>query len=180
MTVGTDPTVEREFREFVAARHAALLRTAYLLVGNWATAEDLLQTALARTYLAWGRIEHFGAVEAYARRVLVNTSTSWWRRRWHGERATAVLPEQQWYDGTDAHLERHALWQHVTALPRRQRAILVLRFYEDLTEATTAETLGITVGTVKSQTARALATLRSRMGAGYPDGQHNLVGGQQA
>ncbi len=178
--MGTNPAAEQQFREFVTARHAALLRTAYLLVGNWASAEDLLQTALAKTYLAWDRIEHNHAVEAYTRRVLVNTATSWWRRRWHGERATAVLPDQQWFDGTDAHLERHVLWQHVTALPRRQRAILVLRFYEDLTEAATAETLGITVGTVKSQTARALATLRVRMGSGYPDDQHDLVRGRHA
>ena len=80
--------------EFVAARSAALLRTAYLLVGDWAHAEDLLQTALTKTYLAWRRLGEIEAVEAYARRVLVNTATSWWRRRWHGERPTEVLPER--------------------------------------------------------------------------------------
>jgi len=85
---------ETEFREFVAARSPALLRSAYLLVGgDWALAEDLLQAALIKTYLAWGRIRDPGARERYVRTTLATTATSWWRRRWHGERATAVLPE---------------------------------------------------------------------------------------
>jgi RNA polymerase sigma-70 factor (ECF subfamily) len=157
------PTVEDEFREFVAARSAALLRTAYLLAGDWATAEDLLQTALTKTYLAWKRLGEIEAVEPYARRVLINTATSWWRRRWHGERATGALPERAVPDGHDARLERDALWQHVRALPARQRAVLVLRFYEDLSEAQTAQLLGVSVGTVKSQCSRALGSLRRRL-----------------
>jgi RNA polymerase sigma-70 factor (sigma-E family) len=157
--------LEEEFREFVAARSAALLRTAYLLAGDWATAEDLLQTALTKTYLAWKRLGEIEAVEPYARRVLVNTATSWWRRRWHGERPTEVLPERPAPDRLDEHLERDALWQHVKALPARQRAVLVLRFYEDLSEAQTAALLGISVGTVKSQTSRALGSLRQRLSA---------------
>ena len=146
---------------------AALLRTAYLLAGDWATAEDLLQTALTKTYLAWRRLGEIEAVEPYARRVLVNTSTSWWRRRWHGERPTEVLPEPAGA-GPDraSSLERDALWRHVRALPARQRAVLVLRFYEDLSEAETARLLGVSVGTVKSQASRALATLRRRLGRG--------------
>lgn len=158
------PTVEEEFREFVAARSAVLLRTAYLLAGDWATAEDLLQTALTKTYLAWKRLGEIEAVEPYARRVLVNTATSWWRRRWHGERPTEVLPEQAAPDGHDERLERDVLWRHVLALPARQRAVLVLRFYEDLSEAQTAALLGVSVGTVKSQCSRALASLRNRLG----------------
>lgn len=157
--------MEEEFREFVAARSAALLRTAYLLAGDWATAEDLLQTALTKTYLAWKRLGEIEAVEPYARRVLVNTATSWWRRRWHGERPTEILPERAAPDQIDEQLERDALWRHVKALPARQRAVLVLRFYEDLTEAQTAALLDISTGTVKSQTARALNTLRQRLGA---------------
>jgi RNA polymerase sigma-70 factor (sigma-E family) len=157
--------VEEEFREFVAARSGALLRTAYLLAGDWATAEDLLQTALTKTYLAWKRLGTIEAVEPYTRRVLVNTATSWWRRRWHGERPTEVLPEQAGPDRYEETLERDALWRHVRALPVRQRAVLVLRFYEDLSEAQTAELLDIAPGTVKSQTSRALATLRARLGA---------------
>ncbi|MFK3984653.1 SigE family RNA polymerase sigma factor [Micromonospora sp. NPDC050397] len=156
--------LEEEFREFVAARSAALLRTAYLLAGDWATAEDLLQTALTKTYLAWKRLGEIEAVEPYARRVLVNTATSWWRRRWHGERPTEVLPERPAPDQIEEQLERDALWRHVRTLPARQRAVLVLRFYEDLTESQTAAMLNISPGTVKSQTFRALNTLRRRLG----------------
>jgi RNA polymerase sigma-70 factor (ECF subfamily) len=157
--------MEDEFHEFVTARSAALLRTAYLLAGDWATAEDLLQTALTKTYLAWKRLGHIEAVEPYARRVLVNTATSWWRRRWHGERPTEVLPERAAPDRLDEQLDRDALWKHVKSLPVRQRAVLVLRFYEDMSEAQTAALLNISPGTVKSQTFRALGTLRQRLAA---------------
>jgi RNA polymerase sigma-70 factor (ECF subfamily) len=157
--------IEEEFREFVAARSAALLRTAYLLAGDWATAEDLLQTALTKTFLAWQRLGHIESVEPYARRVLVNTATSWWRRRWHGERPTEVLPERSAPDQFEEQVERDRLWRHLRALPARQRAVLVLRFYEDLSEAETAALLNISPGTVKSQTFRALRTLRQRLGA---------------
>ncbi|MET8832639.1 SigE family RNA polymerase sigma factor [Micromonospora sp. NPDC004540] len=159
-----DP-LEEEFRDFVAARSAALLRTAYLLAGDWATAEDLLQTALTKTYLAWKRLGGIDAIEPYARRVLVNTSTSWWRRRWHGERPTEVLPERAGVDEIEQQLDRDALWRHLQALPARQRAVLVLRFYEDMSEAQTAALLEISPGTVKSQTSRALNTLRRRLGS---------------
>jgi RNA polymerase sigma-70 factor (sigma-E family) len=157
--------MEDEFREFVTARSAALLRTAYLLAGDWATAEDLLQTALTKTYLAWKRLGQIEAVEPYARRVLVNTATSWWRRRWHGERPTEFLPERAAPDNLEEQLERDVLWKHVKALPTRQRAVLVLRFYEDMSEAQTAAMLQISPGTVKSQTSRALGTLRQRLAA---------------
>ncbi|MFE9652735.1 SigE family RNA polymerase sigma factor [Micromonospora sp. NPDC006431] len=159
-----DP-LEEEFREFVAARSGALLRTAYLLTGDWATAEDLLQTALTKTYLAWKRLGGIEAIEPYARRVMVNTSTSWWRRRWHGERPTEVLPERAGVDEIEQQLDRDALWRHLQALPARQRAVLVLRFYEDMSEAQTAALLEISPGTVKSQTSRALNTLRRRLGS---------------
>ena len=157
--------IDREFREFVTARSPALLRTAFLLGGDWATAEDLLQVALTKTYLAWLRLGTIDAVEPYARRVLVNTATSWWRRRWHGERPTEVLPDMAAPDGLDERLERDRLWRHVITLPARQRAVLVLRFYEDQSEAETARLLGVSVGTVKSQCARALASLRARLAA---------------
>ncbi|GIJ32396.1 SigE family RNA polymerase sigma factor [Micromonospora sediminimaris] len=157
--------LEEEFRDFVAARSGALLRTAYLLTGDWGTAEDLLQTALTKTYLAWKRLGGIEAIEPYARRVMVNTSTSWWRRRWHGERPTEVLPEQAATDEIERQLDRDVLWRHLRALPARQRAVLVLRFYEDMSEAQTAAMLEISPGTVKSQTSRALATLRRRIGA---------------
>lgn len=157
--------MEAEFRDFVEARSSALLRTAYLLAGDWATAEDLLQTALTKTYLAWKRLGEIEAVEPYTRRVLVNTATSWWRRRWHGERPTEFLPERTAPDRLDQQLDHDLLWKHVKALPARQRAVLVLRFYEDMSEAQTAAMLNISPGTVKSQTSRALGTLRQRLAA---------------
>ena len=110
-------SIEADFRQFVAARSASLQRTAYLLVGDWAHAEDVLQTALTKTYLAWKRLGEIEAVEAYARRVLVTTATSWWRRRWHGERPTEIMPERAAPDRLDEQLERQAMWRHVQALP---------------------------------------------------------------
>ena len=153
-----------EFREFVAARSTALLRTAYLLSGgDWALAEDLLQATLTKTYLAWGRIRDREALDSYVRRTLATTATSWWRRRWHAERPAAVLPETALSDPGSEFDERDALWRLVLALPVRQRAVLVLRFYEDLSEAEIADALGLSPGTVKSHASRALATLRAEL-----------------
>lgn len=155
------------YAEFVRARGAALQRTSFLLTGDWALAEDLLQTALAKTYLRWDRVVLHDP-EAYVRRVLVTTYSSWWRRRWRGELPHGELPdgagEDRWAD-VDA---RTALADALARLPRRMRAVVVLRFHEDLTEAATAEALGVSVGTVKSQTAKALAKLRADTGlTGY-------------
>jgi RNA polymerase sigma-70 factor (sigma-E family) len=146
---------EASFDEFVAARSRALLRTAYLLTRDHALAEDLLQTALTKAWFAWGRID--GNAEPYVRRILVNTYASWWRRKWHGEHPTDELPERS-VDGAAG--EPTDLWAAMARLPRRQRAVVVLRYFEDLTEAQTAEVLGCSVGTVKSQTSKALAKLR--------------------
>ena len=166
-----DQQAREEFRSYVAARSPALLRTAYLLSGNRADAEDLLQTALAKTYLAWDRIADRGAVDGYVRRVLVNTQTSWWRRRKVDEYATGTLPERPGRDAT-ADLDLHdALWTALSTLPKRQRAMVVLRYYEDLSEAETAQVMGVSVGTVKSTTSRALAKLRetSSLSTGVAD-----------
>ena len=138
---------EEDFRDFVETRSGALLRTAYLLAGDWATAEDLLQIALTKTYLAWKRLGHIEAVEPYTRRVLVNTSTSWWRRRWHGERPTEVLPESAAADRVERAWNATPCGATSGGLPNRQRAVLVLRFYEDQSEAETARLLGVSVGT---------------------------------
>jgi RNA polymerase sigma-70 factor, ECF subfamily len=162
--VGQDPTVEREFRGFVAERSVALQRTAYLLTGDWALAEDLVQTALLKTYLAWRQTGGIDSVEAYARKVMVNTATTWWRRRWRGERPTAQPVQGIRPDDTDQWLERDAVWQLILTLPAGQRAILVLRYYEDLTEADTARLLGVSIGTVKRQAWRAIGALRQRLG----------------
>ena len=144
------------FDAFVTGRSPALLRTAYLLVRDRALAEDLLQTALVKAWFAWDRLE--GDPEPYVRRVLVTTQTSWWRRRWRGEVPTAELPDSS--PGTGDREAAQDLWLAVGHLPPRQRAVIVLRFFEDLTEADTAALLGCSVGTVKSQCSKALAALR--------------------
>jgi RNA polymerase sigma-70 factor (sigma-E family) len=147
------------FDGFVEARSTRLLRTAFLLTRDWGLAEDLLQTVLTKAWFAWSRIET--DPEAYVRRALVTTYTSWWRRKWRGETPSDVLPENPAPDALSAVDDRDVVWAALGRLAPRQRAVLVLRFYEDLTEAQTAEVLGCTVGTVKSQTSRALERLRS-------------------
>ncbi|MDH2412669.1 SigE family RNA polymerase sigma factor [Nocardioides sp. CER19] len=147
-----------EFDAFVAARSSTLLRTAYLLTRDHALAEDLLQTALTKAWFAWSRIET--APEAYVRKVLVNTYATWWRRRWNGERASSDLPDPGIASSADASDASHDLWQAMERLPRRQRAVVVLRYFEDLSESETAAVLGCAVGTVKSQASKALAKLR--------------------
>jgi RNA polymerase sigma-70 factor (sigma-E family) len=146
------------FEEFVAVASPRLLRTAFLLTRDAGHAEDLLQTALARAWRAWHRVN--GDPEPYVRRIIVNTHATWWRRRWRGEEPTGELPELPGESPQDAVGEREWLWQALGRLPRRQRTVLVLRFYEDLTEAQVAALLGCSVGTVKSQASKALAKLR--------------------
>ncbi len=150
-----DPQPGVTFDEFVAARSRALLRTAYLLTHDHALAEDLLQTALAKAWFAWRRID--GNPDPYVRRILVNTYASWWRRKWNGEHPTDELPDRP---SDETGTEPTDLWQAMERLPRRQRAVVVLRYFEDLTEAQTADLLGCSVGTVKSQCSKALAKLR--------------------
>jgi RNA polymerase sigma-70 factor (sigma-E family) len=160
-----DEQGREDFRAYVTGRSPALLRTAYLLTGNRADAEDLLQTALAKTYLAWDRIREREALDGYVRRVMVNTQTSWWRRRKVDEYATDELPERGSDRDVAGDLVLHdALWTALSSLPRRQRAMVVLRYYEDLSEAETAAVLGVSVGTVKSTTSRALMKLRDSSG----------------
>ena len=148
-----------DFDEFVAARSSRLLRTAYLLTRDHALAEDLLQTALTKAWFSWSRIE--SDPEPYVRKILVNTFASWWRRKWRGEHAYAEPPEPDpGPGGHDVADQRQDLWTAMGRLPRRQRAVVVLRYVEDLTETETARLLGVSVGTVKSQTSKALAKLR--------------------
>jgi RNA polymerase sigma-70 factor (sigma-E family) len=145
-----------DFEEFVVVCSGRLLRTAYLLTRDHALAEDLLQTALTKAWFAWPRLDD--QPEPYVRTIIVNTYATWWRRRWRGERPTGELPES---GAAEAGLDsRHDLWVALGRLPRRQRAVVVLRFFEDLSESDTAEALGCAVGTVKSQTSKALAKLR--------------------
>jgi RNA polymerase sigma-70 factor (sigma-E family) len=152
-------TERPEFDSFVAQRSPRLLRVAFLLTRDWAGAEDLLQTALAKAWFAWSRID--GDPEAYIRRIIATTFTSWRRRRWQGE-IPQDPPDREWTaDSSQRHADRDVLWRALGRLSARQRAVVVLRYFEDLTESQTAETLGVSVGTVKTRTSRALARLRS-------------------
>ena len=160
---------EDEFRDFAVARSRSLRRTAYLLTGDHQYAEDLLQTTLTKVYLAWDRIRDPKSVEAYARRTLVTTYTSWWRRRSWQERPTDEVVERFEPDSAEQLVDRADLWRLLHSLPRQQRAVVVLRFYEDLSVTATAETLGIGIGTVKSHTNRALNALRVQLSDRWQD-----------
>jgi RNA polymerase sigma-70 factor (sigma-E family) len=159
---GRTRTRDEEFSAYMAARQPSLMRTAYLLTGDRHQAEDLVQTSLAKLYLAWDRVHDRESIDGYVRRILVNENNSLWRRAWkRREVATDRLPEAATRDTYDEG-RSSALWDIVQTLPRKARAVVVLRYYEELTEAETADLLGISIGTVKSQTSRALAALRER------------------
>jgi RNA polymerase sigma-70 factor (sigma-E family) len=152
-----DATAEREFRDFVAVRSAALLRTAYLLTGQREAAEDLLQTSLAKAANRWSRLEQ---PEAYVRKVMYHQQVNRWRlRSWSREQSTDAVPEVAGPQD-DAEL-RLSLAAALHRLAARQRAVLVLRYLDDLPEKEVADLLGISVGTVRSTTHRALARLRA-------------------
>lgn len=149
---------EEQFHAFVTARTPALARTAYLLTGDHHRAEDLLQTALLQAARHWHRIE--GHPEAYVRRILYHQNISWWRRRRFAERSLEPYDDRPTAPGHDPAL-RLTLADALGRLTVKQRTVLVLRFYEDLTEVQTAAALGISAGTVKSTTRQALARLRT-------------------
>ncbi|MEP6816690.1 MAG: SigE family RNA polymerase sigma factor [Marmoricola sp.] len=156
-------TRDTDFAEWMAARQPALLRTAYLITGDAHAAEDLVQTALAKVYLAWDRIDDHGRIDGYVRKVMVNEHTSLWRRAWKRREVVSEQLPDPGHDDTRDDGTHDALWRYVATLPRKQRAVLVLRYYEQLTEAETAQALDISVGTVKSQCSRALARLRDHL-----------------
>ncbi|MFI6292225.1 SigE family RNA polymerase sigma factor [Nonomuraea sp. NPDC050790] len=148
-----------DFERYVAERSPRLLRTAYLLCRDWATAEDLVQSALAKAWTAWRRVG--GNPDPYVYRILTNTHASWWRRRWRGEVPTGELPDAPLTADPETQLgTREALRTALTALPARQRAVIVLRYFEDLPDAAIGEILGCSAATVRSQASRALAKLR--------------------
>jgi RNA polymerase sigma-70 factor (sigma-E family) len=154
---------DADFTAYLEARQPRLLRIAYLLTGDPHQAEDLLQTSLAKLYLAWDSVRDRDHVDAYVRRIMVNENNSLWRRPWRRrEVPTDDVPDRApVHDRPDEGVGA-AVWDVVQTLPRRARAVVVLRYYEQLSEAETAEVLGISLGTVKSQCHRALATLRER------------------
>lgn len=160
------PTDESAFEAFVAARSGELFRTAVLLTRDRGHAEDLLQTALVKAYRRWGRIT--GDPYPYVRRVLVTTAAGWWRLRSTQEIVSLPAHDPAAPDAADAFAERERMTEAIATLPPRMRAVLVLRYTEDLSEASTAELLGCSVHTVRSQTVRGLARLRAVLGDTAP------------
>ncbi|MBU7598162.1 SigE family RNA polymerase sigma factor [Streptomyces sp. P38-E01] len=153
-----------DFEEYVRTRQAALLRSARRLVSDPLDAQDLLQTALARTCDKWDRIADKSLADAYLRRVMINTRTEWWRSRRLEEVPTDVLPEVIGVeDGIEQCADRELLLELLWALPPKQRSVVVLRHWEQLSTEETASALGMSVGTVKSTLHRALARLRSEL-----------------
>jgi RNA polymerase sigma-70 factor (sigma-E family) len=156
------------FDAFVVAHGGSLARSAFLLTGDRQLAEDLVQTALAKVSLRWDRVAAKGHPGPYVRATIVRTAIGWRRRRWTGEVPVGVLPEQLDGDGTGAVDARDRLRRALLVLPARQRAAVVLRFYEDRSETDVAALMGCSAGTVKSQTAKGLARLRVALSE--PDG----------
>ena len=161
--VETEVSQSSDFASWVAAREGALQRLALLLTGCPHQAQDLAQTTLAKLYLAWDRLDDRHPLDAYARRILVNEHRSTWRRGWRQREVSSESPPDI---GVPAHEHDDSVatvWAIVKALPPRQRAVIVLRYYEQLAEPETAAVLGISVGTVKSQANRAIASLRTAL-----------------
>lgn len=149
-----------DFEQYVAVRRTSLRRTAYLLCGDWDRAEDVVQDALARLYVHWRRASRAGSVDAYARRTVVNAFLAEGRRPWRRERSTDAVPDTAYADPTTAADSRDVLLRALAQLGPSQRAIVVLRYWEDLSVEETASVLGTSTGNVKSQAARGLAHLR--------------------
>jgi len=158
-------SIDEDFAEFAGARWASLYRLAYLLAASPTGAEDLLQTALEKAYVNWSRISRMQYPEAYVRRMLANTLVSSRRRAWVGEQPWGDAPESVAESAEVPVLDRSLIWPLVCALPDRQRAVIVLRYYEDMSEAQIADALGCAPGTVKSQSAAAIGALRRALEA---------------
>jgi len=154
-----DAATAEVFDAFVRARHAALLRYGLVLTGDPHSAADLVQDALERTGLAWAGVQQRGDPEGYVRRVMANRNISQWRRR-RRERLVDEPPDRGYHDRP----ADDVMWDVLATLPRRQRTVLVLRYYEDLSEAEIARVLGIAPGTVKSQASKGIAALRAVIG----------------
>ncbi|MEU5109343.1 SigE family RNA polymerase sigma factor [Streptomyces sp. NPDC021354] len=152
-----------DFEEYVRNRQDALLRSARRLVPDPIEAQDLLQTALVRTYGRWDGIADKSLADAYLRRVMINTRTEWWRARKLDEVPTEQLPDARVEDGTEQHADRALLMDILGVLAPKQRSVVVLRHWEQMTTEETAEALGMSTGTVKSTLHRALARLRQEL-----------------
>jgi RNA polymerase sigma-70 factor (sigma-E family) len=155
------------FTHFVQARADYHRRLATLLAGDWHAGEDLLQASLVKLYQAWSRVD-IATADAYLHRIMANTHRSWWRARWRHELPAAELPEVAGADFAAQHAGGAAVRAALAALPRQQRAVLVLRYWADLPEAEVADILGCTAGSVKTHAHRGIRALRQRLG--QPDG----------
>jgi RNA polymerase sigma-70 factor (sigma-E family) len=156
---------EVEFAELVSAVSPRLIRTAYAICGDQGTAEDAVQAALISAYRSWKRVRAANSPEAYLRKMVVNQLLSWRRlKSWRMTTSMGIGAEPQQVSHESRIVEHELMWAAVARLPARQRAVIVLRYYEGLTEAEIAETLGIRPGTVKSQSSAAIARLRTVLG----------------
>jgi RNA polymerase sigma-70 factor (sigma-E family) len=155
---------EAAFREFVTTRSAALLRTAYLLTGDRGLAEDAVQSMLGRVFLRWNKVRDREAIDAYCRVALVREVSSWHRRRQVRHVLTAEVPESLHPTTGEQSDPDDDLRRALTALPPRQRAVLVLRYFDDMSEAEVAAALGVSRGSIKQHTSRALSALRTALG----------------
>ncbi|MBQ1076168.1 SigE family RNA polymerase sigma factor [Micromonospora sp. C31] len=151
------------YREYVGARLEPLRRTAYLLCGDWHTADDLVSTALVRLLRHWRRVSRMDSPDAYVRRILLRVWLDERRRPWRREAAWAEVPDATVGCATDGVADRLTILALLAELPPRRRAVLVLRYFCDLSVEETARELGCATGTVKSQSARAIEALRSRL-----------------
>ena len=164
VAAGPGARSEQDFRAFVELRCTALVRFGYLLTGDWGAAEDLTQVALERTWRRWRHVRG-DRPEYYVKAAMVNQMRSRWRLRRPDPASVAEVAERQADEGHgDRHALRDALWTELLRLPPRMRAVVVLRVWEDLSEAQTARVLGLSTGSVKSQMSRAMARLREQPG----------------
>ena len=177
---GEADDLDERFAAFVRGHGERHLRLAVLLTGDWHAAEDLVQASLVKLYQAWPRLETDADPDAYLRRIMVNTHRSWWRTRWRREKPVAALPEGTWAgDIADAHATGAPFRQALARLPRQQRAVLVLRYFEDLPEAEIAALLGCSPGSVKTHAHRGLRALRGLLGDDWPRSPVNRVPAHQ-
>ncbi len=156
---------DRAFAEYFAAKSDAMRGTAYLLCGDWQRAEDLVQTAFTKLYLAWNRVSRHEVLDGYTRRTLVRTFLDERRRGWFRREQVADTPPERVHTDPTSGEDRMVLLDALATVPPRQRAVLVLRYWEDLSVEETAGLLHCSTGTVKSQAARGLQTLRATLGA---------------
>jgi RNA polymerase sigma-70 factor (sigma-E family) len=169
-------SLDERFAAFVREHGERHLRLAALLTGDWHAAEDLVQASLIKLDQAWPRLRTDTDPDAYLRRIIVNTHVSWWRARWRREKPSAALPDgASAEDIADAHATAALVRQALARLPRQQRAVLVLRYFEDLPEAEVAALLGCSPGSVKAHAHRGLRRLRELLGGDWPEFAVNRV-----